>query len=35
MQERRSGRLEWLDAGYNLALALLFLYLTRSKILFI
>ena len=35
MQERRDGRLEWLAAGYNLALALLLLYLIYSKILFI
>lgn len=35
MQERRSPRLEWLASGYNLALALVMLYLTRGQVLFI
>ena len=35
MQERRSPRLEWLAAGYNLALALILLYLIRNRVLFI
>jgi len=35
MQERRSERLEWLAAGYNLALALVLFYLMRSGALFI
>ena len=35
MQERRSPRLEWLAAGYNLALALILLYLIRNQVLFI
>ena len=35
MQERRDGRLEWLDAGYNLALALVLLFLVRNQVMFI